>query len=431
MHPDAESSSLLAPDAETSPAGGLIDAPPLPPRRRRALRVAGIVLGLAGATVAATWLAPLVLPTRIVEGPLVQQTTETGALLVWYTSRSSRCGLELPGDPAGAECSVGGEGSRHVATIGGLSPGGSYEYRIREGRRLLFDGRLQTNRPRGQPFRFFVFGDSGRGTGEQYRLAEQMTRQRPDFILHTGDLVYPDGARRKYEERFFRPYAELLSSVTFWPSLGNHDVSKPALGGPYLEVFELPTNGPPAVAAERCYWFDYGEARLVVIDSNLDEETLAGAVAPWLRRVFEESAARWRIVCFHHPPYTAGSHDPDVRVQRALVPAFDAARVHLVFSGHDHLYERMRPLRAGRIVGQDEGTLYIVSGCGGAKLYDVLPPDKRPGYLATFNNSVHSYTEVSVGSERIHGRQIAIDGAVLDEWSLSADGAAGAPSSVP
>ena len=120
--------------------------------------------------------------------------------------------------------------------------------------------------------------------------------------LHTGDLVYHRGQRSHYPDRFFAPYRELLAQVNFWPCLGNHDVAKPDLGAPYLDVFELPENGPAGLPAERSYWFDYAAARVAVIDSNVEEAALRDTVAPWLSEVMSPP---WGVFTPHKTPVTS------------------------------------------------------------------------------------------------------------------------------
>ena len=39
---------------------------------------------------------------------------------------------------------------------------------------------------------------------------QNMAADRPDYILHAGDVVYPEGADTDYDRTFFRPYAALL-----------------------------------------------------------------------------------------------------------------------------------------------------------------------------------------------------------------------------
>ena len=392
------------------------DRPVTSPRvkRLRLLAIVGVLVIVAIALYAAS---PWLLPLRIVEGPMVQQSTANSALLVWYTSRPAECVFAATG-VAAADITHTSDGRRHLVRLNGLAPDAATEYHVSapDGR-ALFDGQLRTNKPIGAAFSFVVFGDSGRATAEQYQLAAEMIAQRPDFVLHTGDLVYSRGARHDYEDRFFRPYRAMLSEVTFWPSLGNHDVSKPDFGAPYLEVFELPENGPTGLPAEHDYWFDYGDARVAIVDSNHSEDELRQHVAPWLEKTLGVDGPRWRFAVFHHPPYTGGKYKPDEKIISTIVPALEAAGVDIVFSGHDHMYMRMGPIRGGQLAA--EGPVYIVSGAGGAKLYEARPEAERPDYVKVLRDDLHSFTHVEVDGDRLTLRQIALGGAVLDEYQMS------------
>jgi 3',5'-cyclic AMP phosphodiesterase CpdA len=367
--------------------------------------------------------SPWILPVRIVEGPLVQAAGPDEVTLVWYTSRPVKpgdCLVTLGAPPDSRDYPAEANDTRQRVRITGLTAGTAHPYRIQLGRRTLAEATLRTNRASGEPFAFIAFGDSGLGTREQYLLAQRMRSLEfsPDFLLHTGDVVYKRGERNNYEERFFAPYRDLLSQITFWPTLGNHDVLTDQ-GGPYLGIFELPHNGPADLQPETNYWFDYGSARIVVLDSTLPEATLAEKVAPWLKQTLAAAPATWKFVVFHHPPYTCGAHPSDERIQRAIVPAMEAAGVDLVFCGHDHLYERTHPLRGGQVVPDGTGITYIVTGAGGARLYEAPPPDQRPAYVAELDNSQHSFTYVQVDGLELRVRQIGLNGATIDDWRWS------------
>jgi len=386
--------------------------------RRRTPRVFAIAATVIALGLVGTFLAPFVLPTYVVEGPLIQQLGPDEASIVWFASRADDAGMAV--EVAGERFAAEREGRRAVARVRGLTPGRVERFTVVSGERTLARGALRGARLPGAEFSFLVFGDSGKSTRAQYNLAILMERERADFILHTGDLVYSRGARNRYRSRFFDPYAALLREMPFWPSLGNHDVSKPDFGGPYLDVFELPRNGPASEPLEHHYWFDYADARIVVIDTNRIESELRENVAPWIADVFAADAPRWRFALFHHPPYTGGKHTPSLKVQQALVPALERAGVQMVFNGHDHLYVRTRPILGGDVVEPGEGgVVYIVSGAGGAELYDALPPALWPGYVAVADSGQHSFTHVRVARNRLHLRQIGLDSSIIDDFELS------------
>lgn len=405
---------------------------PLP--KRRAAVAPRVILGwiviIIVVTVVLRAAAPWVLPVRVYEGPLVQRAGPDAVTLVWYTTRPAACVVKLDVDGQPHEWTSPPDGHRHSVRITGLAPGHSYPYAIHAGvRQLTTNLTLQTSRT-DPHFSFLVFGDSGKGTRGQYLLADDMARVNPppEFLLHTGDLIYPDGARLRYEENFFAPYHALLSRVAFWPSLGNHDV-KDNGGAAYREVFELPENGPPGLTPEHNYWFDYASARFVVFDSNASEEVLGNQIAPWLAEVLRDPEPVWRFVVCHHPPYTGGKYEPDARLQRTIVPVLEAGGVDLMFNGHDHTYQRMHALRGGAVVPDGQGPVYVVTGAGGASLYDLKQP--APPYVAYESADQFSFTRVTIADRKLTLEQIGQGGVELDRWEYEKAAATSMPATAP
>jgi acid phosphatase type 7 len=407
-----------------NPADDVLPDPPDAPSVGSSPRVRPrtILLGALAAIVVAALLyaaAPWILPVRIREGPLVQMASADAVTLTWYTTRPAECAVHV--DIGGQERvePAQADGPRNRVRIAGLTPGTQYPYEIRVGKRKLTSGlAFLTNRAPDEKFTFIVFGDSGMGTRAQYLLATQMANAQPpaDFLLHTGDMVYPAGARCDYEERFFAPYRLLIAHINLWPCLGNHDVQKDGSAPAYHDVFEPPDNGPPGLPPGDNYWFDYASCRIVVIDSNRNEATLRDQVAPWLRTVMAAPGPRWRFVALHHPPYTNGKHRPSVSAQRALVPVIEAVGVDVVFSGHDHNYQRTLPRREEQSVAPGEGVVYVVTGAGGAQLYEVREPP--PDWIAAQDGQRFSFTQVTIDGDDLTLRQIALDGSLLDEYPM-------------
>lgn len=406
----------------------------------RGMAAGGLSVGVSIA--AGLWLMPWVVPLRIVEGPYLQSTSGSASTVLWWTMRPARCELLIEVGGTERPIVATSVGRLHRAHVDGLEAGRSYAYRVRGQGRTLAEATLHTNRGADQPVRIVVFGDSGRGSREQYALAEQMRRARPDLLLHTGDLIYSGGQRANYPNRFFGPYAALLAERPFWPCLGNHDVGRAHGAAPYRDVFELPANGPEGLPAEDSYWFDYANLRIAVLDSNLPETELSARVAPWLGQVFGDAGPeRWRFVVLHHPPYSVSKHGCDRRVQRTLVPRFEALGIDLVLCGHDHVYSRTVPLIEHRpATGAERGVVYVVSGAGGARLYAARKTEKEaaqrgPGdELALYpvvRDDVHSFSLLEIDEYVLRFQQLGADGATLDDWSLTRRNFAGGPTSGP
>ena len=349
---------------------------------------------------------------RILRGPMVQWVTETTAYLVWETNIEAKTRLEFGPTPdydyAGTERR---EVKRHVMRLRGLTANTQYSYRIATQDAVLAVGMsFRTNKPSAIPFRFVALGDSGTGGLAQHQVAQQVEKVKPDFIIHTGDLIYGAGERMNYPLAFFNPYAALIQRIGFYPCLGNHDYGIEA-GQPFLDTFLLPNNGPPWIGRGRNYWFEYSDGLFVAVDSNTPEWLLQSTIGPWLEKTLRASKKKWKFVYFHHPPYSAG-HRPETdadesKVRRTLTPILERALPTLVFCGHDHFYARLRPIG---------GVRYIVTGAGGAGLY---PQKYDYGFNESFYNDRHSFTQIDITGNQLILTQINDRGETVDQFSLT------------
>jgi 3',5'-cyclic AMP phosphodiesterase CpdA len=249
-------------------------------------------------------------------------------------------------------------------------------------------------------FAFAVIGDSGRGRKNQLAVAALLERLKPDLILHTGDVVYPSGEDRHYDRRFFVPYRRLLKEVPIFPVLGNHDLEKDN-GAAYLNNFHPPRNDPRNTG--RYYSFDWGNAHFIALDSELyyeDDSSSPEEQKAWLERDLSKTRQPWKMVYLHRPMYSSSKHGSDEKIRKDLEPILVRHEVDMVFSGHDHAYERTVTIR---------GVTYIVSGGGGKGLY----PAGRSEWTA-FSKSTHHAVLVRIDGDRLSLEAVEPDGTVLD-----------------
>ncbi len=195
--------------------------------------------------------------------------------------------------------------------------------------------------------RFAVIGDSGTGGSAQYEIGGQLARYHQrfpfDMVLMLGDNLYGGESARDFEKKFERPYKPLLDAgVKFYAALGNHDDSNQR----FYRFFNM--NGA------RFYTFrPKNGVRFFALDSNyMDSKQLE-----WLEKGLQQSGSEWKICFFHHPLYSSGEkHGSAVELRRILEPLFIKYGVSVVFSGHEHFYERIKP---------QSGIYYFISGAAG------------------------------------------------------------------
>jgi Calcineurin-like phosphoesterase len=195
---------------------------------------------------------------------------------------------------------------------------------------------------------FGVIGDNGTGDRVQYDLAKQFyaayERQAFPLVIMVGDNIYGSERPQDFVRKFEEPYRPLLDrGVKFYASLGNHDSRE--------QRFYKPFN----MEGKLFYSFKAPEedVRFFALDTTyLDQPQL-----DWLKKELEGAREAWKIPFFHHPPYSsAGRHGSDPRIRATLEPIFVANKVSVVFTGHDHVYERLKP---------QQGITYFVTGSGG------------------------------------------------------------------
>jgi len=195
--------------------------------------------------------------------------------------------------------------------------------------------------------RFAAIGDMGTGATPQYEVAQRMFTVRQtfpfEFVIMLGDNIYGGSSPKDFEKKFEVPYKPLLDAgVKFYASLGNHDNPNER----FYKLFNM--------NEAKYYTFTKGNVRFFVLDSNyMDSNQLA-----WLEKQLQTAGNKdWKICYFHHPLYSSGkTHGSSVELRSLIEPLFIKYRVDAVFSGHDHVYERVHP---------QKGIYYFTEGSSG------------------------------------------------------------------
>lgn len=245
--------------------------------------------------------------------------------------------------------------------------------------------------------RFAVIGDSGTGDRAQYEVAQRMEAYREatkfDFVIMLGDNIYGSHSPKDFVKKFEQPYKPLLDAgVKFYASLGNHD-------DPDNERLYKPFN----MGGERYYAFRKGEAAFFALDSNyMDPKQLS-----WLEQSLKDSQGTWKICFFHHPLYNDGRHhgaDADLRSQ--VLPLFQRYGVNAVFSGHEHVYQRIKP---------ENNIYYFVLGNSGKLMtHDFGAPRER---VKGFDTD-QSFMLVEIAGDKLYFQTIARSGETIDSGEL-------------
>ena len=349
-------------------------------------------------------------PSGCLVGPYTTNVTPTSARIRWVAKKDGRPGMlaYTSGEHKGrVETEVSAFTDRdkevlHTAKLEGLKPGTVYRY-VLHGAGGRKTGEFRTapdpQKCRG-PFRFVVYGDT-RSRPAKHKLVADAIAKEEDlaFVVVTGDLVGDGEDWEEWEEQFFTPAAAYLGRAAVWPVRGNHEGDAVL----YREHFALPGN-------ELWYSFDYGNLHFVVLDSCWSGKAARAAMLEWLREDLAASDAEWTFVSYHHPTWNVGGHAS--RWGRGIFwPVLEKNGVDVVLAGHSHLYERFRPVgpRNGKPI------IHIVTGGGGAPLYDAIENDLLEG--GTGHSVLHYCVFVVAGNELAMEVRTP-DGSVIDEMKL-------------
>jgi 3',5'-cyclic AMP phosphodiesterase CpdA len=209
--------------------------------------------------------------------------------------------------------------------------------------------------------RFAAYGDTRDNHDVHRDVVAKVMGFQPALVLQTGDLVHHGDAADEWAV-FDDITAAMRRTVAYYPARGNHDVS--ANG-----YYEARVTSPVLSGNKLHYSFERGGVHFIALDT---QEALAPGSAQrrWLEEDLGQAQAAGRLIVpfFHKAIFSVGPHagEPDVVALRPILhPLFRKYGVKLVFQGHDHIY--YRTVR--------DGITYVVTGGGGAPLYDLAHQD--------------------------------------------------------
>lgn len=274
----------------------------------------------------------------------------------------------------------------HSATFTGLEPNTIYAYRVGNGSIWSEWIQFRTAPTEGQPFSFLYVGDAQNYVLELWsRLIRAGFQKAPQagFVVHAGDLINNGHSDREWHE-WHMAGSFIHGMLPSMATPGNHEyypindegwkTRSRQLSVQWQPGFTLPDNGPEGFE-ETVYYMDYGDARIISLNSN----TKIGKQVPWLDSILTVNPKKWTIITFHHPLYSASSGRNNLNLRNGWKAILDKHQVDLVIQGHDHAYARghTMPTDSNLVAGlntrdQYIGTAYVVSVSGG-KMYPMRP----------------------------------------------------------
>ena len=240
-----------------------------------------------------------------------------------------------------------------------------------------------------------VYGDSRTNHVIHRQIVNAILTRSPKIVFHSGDLV--DNGNNQDQWDIFNDITSRLRAVAdFYPAAGNHELETQL----YYDNFTLPGN-------EKWYTVTYDNVLFIVLNSNLS----LGAGSKqynWLEGVLknvDDNSIKFTAAVLHLPIFSTGQHyDDGLELRESIVPLFDMYGVDIVFSGHDHNYERLLC----------NDIYYIIAGGGGAS----LRAQKTTNPCSELFLSKYHFCKLNVIGDKLKVTVYDEDLNIIDEFSL-------------
>jgi hypothetical protein len=277
-----------------------------------------------------------------------------GVVVNFITDHPLNARVEFGTEPAlGSVAESNATTNHHHIELRDLQGNTVYHYRVFNGSRPLSSVHtFKTASLDTSQYSFIVVGDM-QDNGDNRCWGDVATEilgnhSDIDFLVLVGDLTWNDTPGHWWV--FFDKARDLFANKVIMPIVGNHDT--PGTGSnadarTFQRIFRLPTTEDTPTY----YPFWFGTARFLALNSEIpkDFEEDSGKQFKWARdkleAISDDAGAAWVFVNLHIPPYNAGRrHLHGQGLFRNITRLFDG-RVDWVFSGHEHLYQRFKPLK--------------------------------------------------------------------------------------
>jgi hypothetical protein len=285
--------------------------------------------------------------------------------------------------------------TEQMAKIVGLTRGAVYRYTVEVeagagDRASSGPWRFETLPAAPRPLRFAVYGDMRYPGHLAHRtIVEALVREAPAVVFNTGDLT-DVGSDEANWQKYFEVTAPMGAIAAVVPALGNHDADRRGAGAAKTwKLFGVPAAGPPGWTS-----LDLGGVHFIILSTNdMRDPAQRAWLVDDLARARRHHARAIFAFC-HEGPWAHGLHGGASEMVRDYAPLLAAGHVDVLFSGHDHIYER------GTGTTPEGKLTYVVTGGGGAPLYNPRckagagpPPGEVPGPLPPCPPSVSVLTK--------------------------------------
>ena len=358
--------------------------------------------------------APSPVYANITKGPVLLRAYQHTAAVMWESDSNepqqirygTNSSLELAAEstPEKAEYGTGKQAFIHKIWLENLQPGQVYNYSIAatapENKTYYF----RTTPAEANEVTFAVYGDSRTDPETHKRIVEQIIKNNPDFVIHTGDLVTNGNNYEQWGKQFFEPLKGLAEHAAIYITKGNHE----GKNGNFEKLL-IPQG------EKKNFGFRFGPVYYYLAD-NYSEELSDKDLLNLIVENIGSAKTEWKFVSFHNPALNFSGHNSKWCYPNAL-PMFAKAGADFVISGHSHMYERFKPV-APPIYSGAHSVTYITTGGGGAP----LAQKPRPSNFYAAADATFHFCLFKIKGNALTMDAIDIDGNVIDHLELTKTG---------
>ena len=378
----------------------------------------------------------------VLRQPYLQMVRPTSTIVTWKTNNIAKnCYVIISKGNKSEKSITKGFLTEHEGNIfnqvelNNLQPSTKYYYSLYTNGHLMAEGSeyfFITAPITKKPFSFYALGDIG--APESFSFAKEPANRitelktKPDFGLGLGDIVYPKGESKNYDNHLFKPFEEVFKNIPFYPVPGNHDwLSDPEKN---FEIeWALPNN-------EHYYSFSYSNTLFIGLDSSNGGFYNVEAQVAWLKQTLKNNMEEhdWIIVYLHHNGKTC-TYKPNYEHVLELYKILAENKVDVVLNGHAHTYERLKPYdKNGDVdLSRTNETEYknlknrfisVTIGAGGKinKKWEADPNDPKncnDGTIVAYAEHVPSFGLFNIEGNTLEFKAInSFTGEMFDEFKI-------------
>lgn len=294
------------------------------------------------------------------------------------------------------------------ATITGLTPETTYEYKVGSGEEMSAVDTFTTTGD--GTTSFFILGDmQSEDMTNVNALANLIGAKHYDFGIQTGDTVDDPTSYAQWVDALSIIGTEKLGSTDMIHVLGNHEYAGDANAQKAGTIYNLPDSTPGGY-----YSVTYGNTFVAVVNYSGNIKQYKNALDKAVDDALA-SGARWKILTIHQPAYYTNATGGNSDVHSVVPAAVDKGGFNFVFSGHDHSYARTAPMVNG--VVDENGAVYYICGSSGEKSYTVTKNDEFNFEIVDDQYS-GIYLDVTAENNSFTVNVYDVAGSLLDSYTM-------------